>query len=60
MKKVVVIEIKNGLIGDKFTTTDDKFPLDLKKCGKTYISGGVKVYIDSNFFQTLKKDLTNN
>lgn len=57
---VNVHEIKNGLrTGESFSMEKEIFPLDLKKCAKTYIKGGINVYIDSPKFNELKKkDIT--
>lgn len=48
MRTIKICEIKNGILsGEVHTISEGDFPLDLKKCAKTFISGGVKVYIDS-------------
>ena len=56
MKKVIVYEIKEGILtGSKFETNDKDFSLDLKLCAKTYINGGVKVFVDFNKYKELCK-----
>jgi hypothetical protein len=55
MKKVQVVEVDNeGYVGRKFNTNDEDFQLDLSRVAKTFIKGGVKVYIGTEIFEKIK------
>lgn len=52
---IKIYEIKDGVkTGQMFEMEKEKFPVDLKKCGKTYIKNGITVFMDFKKFNELK------
>jgi len=55
MKKIICYEIKYGVLtNNRFEISEEDFKLDIKKCAKTHIKNGYKIYLDTATFNDLK------